>query len=38
MDNGLQTFIAEQYIPKVGERIQILGGKNQAPNFIATLD
>lgn len=38
MDNGLQTFIAEQYIPKVGERIEVLGGKAQAPDFIATLN
>ena len=38
MDNGLQSFIAEQYIPKVGERIEILGGKSKAPAFMAQLN
>ena len=37
MDNGLQSFIANQYIPTVCERIEVLGGKNQAPTFIASL-
>jgi len=29
MDNGLQTYIAERYQPKVRERIQILGGEGR---------
>jgi fructose-bisphosphate aldolase, class II len=30
MDNGVNSFIAEQYIAKVSERIQILGGEGKA--------
>jgi fructose/tagatose bisphosphate aldolase len=30
MDNGLQSFVAAQYVPKVVERIRILGGEGKA--------
>ena len=30
MDNGLQSFVARRYVPKVVERITILGGAGQA--------
>ncbi|MEO7317701.1 MAG: class II fructose-bisphosphate aldolase [Chthoniobacteraceae bacterium] len=31
MDNGVQSFIAARYVPKVAERIRILGGEGKAP-------
>jgi len=30
MDNGLQAFVAERYVPRVVERIKILGGESKA--------
>jgi len=33
MDNGLQRFISDRYIPRVSERIRILGGENKAQLF-----
>lgn len=37
MDNGLQSFVSEIYIPKVTERIRTLGGDGKAGVFMATL-
>jgi fructose/tagatose bisphosphate aldolase len=37
MDNGVQLFISERYIPVVRDRIQLLGGKGQASRFLARL-
>jgi fructose-bisphosphate aldolase, class II len=34
MDNGLQSFIAERYLPVVQERMRLLGGAGKAANFI----
>jgi fructose-bisphosphate aldolase class II len=33
MDHGLQSFIAEAYIPRVESRMRLLGGANQAREF-----
>ena len=33
MDHGLQTFISQQYQPKVKERMEVLGGAGQASKF-----
>ena len=33
MDNGLQTYISEAYLPRVKERIETLGGKGRASEF-----
>ena len=30
MDNGVQSFVAERYVPRVAERIRILGGAGRA--------
>jgi len=30
MDNGVQSFVAERYVPRVAERIKILGGEGKA--------
>lgn len=35
MDNGVQEFIAARYVPKVAERIRLLGGEGQAESFMA---
>ncbi len=37
MDNGQQTFVSKRYIPKVTERIRILGGTGKAAAFMAQL-
>jgi fructose/tagatose bisphosphate aldolase len=37
MDNGLQTFVAARYVPKVAARMQLLGGAGQGKTFLATL-
>jgi fructose-bisphosphate aldolase, class II len=34
MDNGLQSFIAERYLPVARERMRVLGGAGQAAHFI----
>lgn len=31
MDNGVQTYVSEQYVPRVVERVRILGGEDAAP-------
>ena len=31
MDNGVQSFIAGRYVPRVAERIRILGGEGRGP-------
>lgn len=36
MDNGLQTYISQNYQPKVKERIEVLGGGGQASKFFQT--
>ena len=37
MDNGLQSFVGSKYIPKVSERIKLLGGEGKAAPFVSTL-
>lgn len=37
MDNGLQAFVAARYVPRVAERITLLGGAGQGSAFLATL-
>ena len=37
MDNGVQTFVANQYLPAVVERIGVLGGSGQAEGAMASL-
>ena len=37
MDDGVQHFVSDRYIPVVKERIELLGGKGQAPEFMRTL-
>lgn len=37
MDNGVQTFVSQRYIPKVAERIRILGAAGRAPLVRAAL-
>lgn len=37
MDNGLQTFVADHYIPKVIERIRHLNGADQGKAFLSQL-
>jgi fructose-bisphosphate aldolase, class II len=38
MDNGLQTFVSNAYIPKVVERIALLGGAGHAPELARLLE
>jgi fructose-bisphosphate aldolase, class II len=37
MDNGLQRFIAERYVPIALERMRLLGGEGQGSRFGSTL-
>jgi hypothetical protein len=37
MDNGLQAYVAARYVPKVVERIKLLGGFVAGAAFIAKL-
>jgi fructose-bisphosphate aldolase class II len=37
MDNGVQSFVAARYVPKVVGRMKLLGGAGQGPAFLATL-
>ena len=37
MDNGVNSFISTKYVPKVAERIEILGGKGMAKHLISLL-
>jgi fructose-bisphosphate aldolase class II len=37
MDNGLQAFVASRYVPRVAERISLLGGAGQGAAFLRTL-
>jgi fructose/tagatose bisphosphate aldolase len=37
MDNGVQSFIGSRYVPKVVERMKLLGGGGQGPAFLGTL-
>jgi fructose/tagatose bisphosphate aldolase len=37
MDNGLQAHVAARYVPKVVERITLLGGSGAGAAFLATL-
>lgn len=37
MDNGVQGFVSERYVPRVAERIRLLGGAGQGPAFLEEL-
>jgi len=37
MDNGVQSFIAARYVPRVAERMKLLGSGGQGPAFLGTL-
>jgi len=37
MDNGVQSFVAARYVPRVAERMRLLGGEGQGPAFLETL-
>jgi fructose/tagatose bisphosphate aldolase len=37
MDNGLQQHVAAHYIPKVVQRMTLLGGRNHGSQIVATL-
>jgi len=37
MDNGVQSFVAARYVPRVAERMRLLGGEGQGPAFLGTL-
>jgi fructose-bisphosphate aldolase class II len=38
MDHGLQTHVSGQYVPKVVERISLLGGTNRTPALMQALE
>ena len=37
MDNGVQRYVADRYVPVVQARIELLGGKGKALDFLSTL-
>jgi len=37
MDNGVQSFVAERYLPKVSARMRLLGGAGQGRAFLKSL-
>lgn len=37
MDNGITSYVAKEYIPKVAERMQILGGVGKAGELVKVL-
>jgi fructose-bisphosphate aldolase, class II len=37
MDNALQTYVSERYLPVIRDRIRLLGGGNKAMNFTALI-
>jgi fructose-bisphosphate aldolase class II len=37
MDDGVQSFVSERYVPKVSERIRILGGSGMAPECVSAI-
>jgi|GEM_PF-557931 len=37
MDNGVQSFVSERYVPRVAERMRLLGGEGQGPAFLEQL-
>ena len=37
MDNGVQAFVAERYVPRVAERIRVLGGAGMGRGFLGHL-
>jgi fructose/tagatose bisphosphate aldolase len=37
MDNGLQTFVSEQYLPAVEKRIRMLGGAGKGAAFLKAI-
>ncbi|HEY5078601.1 MAG TPA: class II fructose-bisphosphate aldolase [Opitutaceae bacterium] len=37
MDNGVQAYVCARYVPKVVERMTLLGGAGRAPDFIRSL-
>jgi fructose-bisphosphate aldolase, class II len=36
MDHGVQSYVSDRYVPKVIERIRILGGEGKASQFAST--
>ena len=37
MDNGVQQYVSARYLPKVAERMRLLGGAGRGPAFVAAL-
>jgi len=37
MDNGVQTFVSTRYIPRVTERIRLLGGEDRCLGFLQSV-
>ncbi len=37
MDHGVQSFVAARYVPKVVERMRLLGGAGRGPAFVRAL-
>jgi fructose/tagatose bisphosphate aldolase len=37
MDNGLQSFVSARYVPKVAQRITVLGGCGQGTAFMSSI-
>jgi len=37
MDNGVQSYVGARYVPRVAERMRLLGGAGQGPAFLGTL-
>lgn len=37
MDNGVQSFVSARYVPKVADRMRLLGGAGRGPAFVAGL-
>lgn len=35
MDNGISSFVSKEYVPRVAEKMLLLGGQNQASAFMA---
>jgi fructose/tagatose bisphosphate aldolase len=38
MDDGLQTFVSARYVPKVEQRISLLGGSGQGSAFMSSIE
>jgi len=37
MDNGVQTYVAARYVPRVAQRMALLGGAGHGPSFVRGL-